>query len=397
MAPWTHLHTWPDGRTFPCCMTPSDQPIGDLRSDSEFDTLDKIWNSPKYKDMRLKMLKGENIESCNRCYEIESTGHRTLRSDLNENFEHHFDLVNTTQEDGTVEKLNLVYFDFRFSNICNFRCRSCGPELSSAWWEDNKKLFGTPNTEKFIRPFKTADDFYLQVEPLLNSVEEIYFAGGEPLIMDEHYRILKWLDERKKYDVKLKYNTNFSEMRYKGLDVVDLWKKFDTVIVGASLDAEGKRGEYMRKGQNWNQVLENRKRTLEVCPNIHFFISLTLSLMNAYDVVNFHRSWTEKGLINAQDFMVNLLLTPEPLRLQTLPKHHKEKIIELYTEHIKWIHKKATYDGERVASEFQSAINYIEQQDTSQLIPQFERRTRGLDKIRDEDFQTTFPEYEDLY
>jgi len=95
--------------------------------------------------------------------------------------------------------------------------------------------------------------------------------------------------------------------------------------------------------------------------------------------------------------MVNLLLTPEPLRLQTLPKHHKEKIIELYTEHIKWIHKKATYDGERVASEFQSAINYIEQQDTSQLIPQFERRTRGLDKIRDEDFQTTFPEYEDLY
>ena len=80
----------------------------------------------------------------------------------------------------------------------------------------------------------------------MDGLEEIYFAGGEPLIMEEHYRILKKLDERKMYHVRLKYNTNFSQMTFKKLDVMEIWNRFESVKIGASLDGMGKRGEYLR-------------------------------------------------------------------------------------------------------------------------------------------------------
>ena len=115
----------------------------------------------------------------------------------------------------------------------------------------------------------------------IDDVEQIYFAGGEPLMMKEHYFILDELEKRKRFDVRLIYNTNFTVTSLKDRDVFSYWKKFDSVSVGASLDGMGKHGEYIREGTNWGEVELNRRRMMQECPNADFYISATLSILNA--------------------------------------------------------------------------------------------------------------------
>ena len=171
----------------------------------------------------------------------------------------------------------MKYWDIRFSNICNFACRSCGTWFSSNWYEDHIKINGAPpNHAKIIKVGRSTDDMWEQLLESFDYAEQFYFAGGEPLIMEEHYRILKELDKRKMYHVRLIYNTNFSRLKFKDMDVLELWNKFDSVSIGASLDAEGKRGELMRTGTVWEKAVANRKRMLEVCPQVDFYISSTV-------------------------------------------------------------------------------------------------------------------------
>jgi hypothetical protein len=78
--------------------------------------------------------------------------------------------------------------------------------------------------------------------------------------MEEHYRILKELDRRKMYHVRLIYNTNFSKLTFKDMDVLELWNKFDSVSVGASLDAEGDQEQNYKKRHCMADIVENRRR-----------------------------------------------------------------------------------------------------------------------------------------
>jgi hypothetical protein len=235
-----------------------------------------------------------------------------------------------------------------------------------------------------------------QVEEFIDEVEVVYFAGGEPLIMDEHYRVLEMLEERQAYHVKLRYNTNFSEMKYKGTDVMKIWDKFEKVEIGASLDASWKRGEYMRKEQDWNQVEANRRRMFEVCPNVYFFISCTVGLMNIWHLPDFYLEWCEKGFIRDPkkfdyDFHLNPLHFPAYLNSKCLPEHFKEEITKRYQKLL--IHPA---DDERLAGKFQNILNFMWKEDMSNLLPNFIYETERLDKIRNENFWAVFPELEFL-
>ena len=97
--------------------------------------------------------------------------------------------------------------------------------------------------------------------------------------MEEHYRLLNELIKRGRSDVRLIYNTNFSQLTYKKTNVLELWREFNSVSVGASLDAMGAHAEYIRKGTKWSQVEQNREQMLKICPNVDFYISPTLSIM----------------------------------------------------------------------------------------------------------------------
>ena len=135
---------------------------------------------------------------------------------------------------------------------------------------------------------------------MLEHIEQIYWAGGEPIIMDEHWAIMNKLVDMGKTDIRIFYNTNFTKLNYKKFDVLDLWKNFDNISIGASLDAEGARGEYQRKGTNWEDIVNNIKRLRTEAPNIDFYVSATVSAYNGWHITDFPRNWVEAGFIKPE-------------------------------------------------------------------------------------------------
>lgn len=391
MLPWMHLHAYPDGRAYPCCFAFDPYPVGDLNKQS----LKEVFNGEKMKEMRLRMLNNKKSRECLKCYDQEKSGFFSLRLSSNKHFGHNVPLVHNTLPDGTADFV-MKYWDIRFSNLCNMACRSCGTWFSSNWYEDHKKLTGSPPPHaKIMRVGRHTNDLWEQMLKEFEYAEQFYFAGGEPIIMEEHYRILKELDKRKMYHVRLIYNTNFSKTKFKDIDVFELWNKFDSVSVGASLDAEGDRAELMRKGTKWEETVANRKRMLEVCPQVDFYISSTVSLMNSMHVCDFHRNWVEQGLIKPQDFNFNLLQHPIWQRMDILPPEHKDRVKDKYHEHFKWLKNKDPLT--RATKGFESALDWMYKKDNQKHLPLFFANTRKYDKIRNENSLEVFPEWKDLF
>jgi organic radical activating enzyme len=395
------------------------------------------------------MLEDKPCKECSKCYEQEENGFFSMRYDSNRNYGHHIAEVDNTQSDGTNPEFKIRYWDVRFSNLCNFSCRSCGPIFSSNWYNDHVKLYNRkPDVlgRNMARVEYTAGDedaMLKQMLPHIPYLEQVYFAGGEPLIMKEHYFLLEKLIEHGKTDIRIQYNTNFSELRYKDKHVFDYWKHFKNVSVGASLDAGGERAELMRKGTDWSQTLENRQRMMQEVPHVDFYISATVSAMNVLHVLDFHREWTELGLIQAKDFNINLCQSPEWYRPNIFPKEFKEKVIATkYQEHIEWLKpldtlKRAitgyesllkfiltdnnkdvevhefeynTFKGEEwptwaeflegkktkkpwINKEIEEFVTSLKQ---ANQFNEFKKQVEKLDNIRNENFWSVFPEFNDL-
>ena len=132
MIPWTHMHGIPDGRAYPCCLGEMHLPIGNLKEN----TMAEVWNGTPYKQMRINMLEDHPSKECTRCYEQEENGFFSMRNSQNKNFGHHIALVDKTNDDGSLDDFKLRYYDIRFSNLCNFSCRTCGSLFSSSWFAE---------------------------------------------------------------------------------------------------------------------------------------------------------------------------------------------------------------------------------------------------------------------
>ena len=391
MLPWMHLHAFPDGRAYPCCFALDKLHVGNVNEQS----MEEVFNGDKMKQMRLNMLANKKSRECAKCYDQEDSGFFSLRLSSNKHFGHNISMTENTKPDGTADFI-IKYWDIRFSNLCNMACRSCGTWFSSNWYEDHKKLTGAPpNHAKIMKAGRSGNDIWEQLLEQFDHVEQFYFAGGEPIIMEEHLRILKELDKRKMYHVRLIYNTNFSKSKFKGTDIFELWNKFDSVSIGASLDAMGPRAELMRKGTVWEETVANRKRMLEVCPQVDFYISATVGLSNCLHVTDFHKDWVEQGLIKPQDFNFNLLQYPMWQRMDLLPQNEKERVTAKYNEHIAWL--KSQDHLTRASKGFESALDWMNKKDMTRMLPTFVGETRKYDKIRDENFTDVFPEWKDLF
>ena len=381
---YTSMYIEPDGKIRPCCVA------DDFKEElnfNDYDSITEIINAPQFKELRKSMEDGDPLSMCDICYK----GNNQLMPHWNNMWEHKLKDPLLSDKNQNVQSLD--YLDARFSNLCNFKCRTCGPDLSSSWYDDNVKLYGPLPHKKIIRPYKDEETFWKKVEPYMDGLEEIYFAGGEPLIMEEHYRILKKLDERKMYHVRLKYNTNFSIMTYKKLDVMEIWNRFESVKIGASLDGMGKRGEYLRKGQSWEQVEENRKRMFEICPDVYVFLATCLNVYNSFHVPDFHHEWIQKGWVDAVGgSLINPLFVPEELSIQVLPLEIKKRLEERYVKEQEWFD---TYTDNK-EKRYDKLIHFMYEKDHSHLLPKFWERTDMVDKLRKEDFISLFPELADL-
>ena len=203
--------------------------------------------------------------------------------------------------------------------------------------------------------------------------------------------MLEKLIEHGKTDIRIQYNTNFSELRYKDKHVFDYWKHFKNVSVGASLDASGERAELMRKGTNWSQTVKNRERMMQQVPHVDFYISATISAMNVLHVLAFHKEWVQMGLIDAKDFNVNICQSPDWYRIDILPEDFKQQsVIPAYEEHIAWLEPKDKL--QRATNGFKSVLNFIRANNRSDQLPRFREEIQKLDDIRREDFWKVFPE-----
>ena len=390
MIPWIHMHGFPDGRAYPCCLSEPQHPIGDLKKN----TMREIWNQDPLKQMRVNMLNNKPCKECTKCYEQEKSNLFSMRESSNKNFGHLVKLVDDTKPDGTQEDFKLRYYDIRFSNLCNFACRTCGSIFSSNWFKDEKAAGWDPQHPMVMYAGKDEHDMWEQMQEHIPHLEQIYWAGGEPLIMKEHWKVLDELVKRKMFHVRLIYNTNFSELKFKGRDVLEMWKLFDCVSVGASLDGNYERGEYIRKGQNWKETVENRERMLKICPNVDFYVSSTVSMMNVLHITDFHKEWVELGLLRPMDWNINILQHPFRYRVDVLPQHLKEQAKAKLEEHIKWLEPLDTLS--RATSGYKGIINFMMQQDGTNQLSEFFRNNNTIDGVRNEDFFKVFPELTDL-
>ena len=398
MLPWVHLYVSQFGTVAPCCVTPwdEDQSLGNVNRQS----IDEIWNGPEMRLLRKKMLKDQKDKRCWQCYENESNGLKSHRQIANFCYDDKLDWVASTKSNGFAPDSKPIYWDIRISNLCNFKCRICGHYASSKWFEDAKAIDQTSFSNRLEYSMDDFDDVLGQLEKYVVDVEEVYFAGGEPVIMEEHYRILDMLIAHERFDVKLRYSTNFSETSFKGRDIFQDWKKFKDVNLHASLDGTNKRGELQRSGQNWKKAVENRERLLRECPHVDFLITSTLSVFNVFHLPDFHREWVDKHLIYVDDFLPHTLIHPGIYNIKMLPAETKKKVMVKYHEHLAWLRTFSVENHVKldfVINEFENCLTHMNSEDTSHLIPEFREMTAKLDGLRNEDTKEVFPELASLF
>jgi len=390
MFPWLHLNVTPKGDIYPCCSNDYTKPFGNTKEI----TLKEAFNSPKMKELRLDMLNERKNKICDFCYKHETAGPHSFRNYSKEQFAKRFDeVVPTTKEDGTVEEFKMRYFDIRFSNICNFKCRTCGSEFSSQWGLEMAKNYD-PKHPVLIHADDEKGDLLKEVLTHVEHIDLAYFAGGEPLITDEHYTILEEMIRLGRTDIVLRYNTNASNIRYKNHDVLDLWKHFKRIELSCSIDHYGERAEYMRKGTDWGKV-ESNLLTFRELDYVVFQMNTVFSLYNYLTIGEFYSYLKSKNIIREEDWYHSLYLAVHPSYYcaQSLPKSLK---VEAQAKALEWA-KNNENDKTSLSRLVTDAVNFANERDTwAQYKDQFLMHTKSIDRIRDESFWKTFPELNKL-
>ena len=381
--PWIGIHAWPDGSVFPCCMYNSNTPLGNINKENIADLV----NNDEYKKLRQQLLNGEKPAGCNRCYQLEESGVQTLRKSTAVTHSDYEAAILNSQE---LTMGDVKYLDVRFSNICNFKCRTCGPELSSKWGAEIPMLKNEPDPGIIQIP---REKFWTYYEKALETADEIVFAGGEALMQEEHYAALQKLIELKKFDTTLMYTTNLSTLKYKQIDLFDIWKKFNKVQIYASLDASGERAEYLRKGTVWKNIVENRKK-IATLPGVQFYITPTISLFNVWHFPDFYKEWVGQGLLDPSNIRLNILTHPPRQQANVLKNKHR--IIDKWNELIQWLNLIIEDDNTKnnVTQQFYSVINFLNTEpDTKfKLSDRFNFVNGTVDNLRNESLFNTFPE-----
>jgi radical SAM protein with 4Fe4S-binding SPASM domain len=392
-VPWMHLNFEPNGKVVPCCLTSTfNYFAGDLTTQS----IDEVWNSDNMKKLRREMIEGKEPEICVKCFSREKVTGESGRIYHNKEFSDVLDEIpSITLEDGTCTKMELKYWDFRFSNLCNFKCRSCGPRYSSAWVPDAKKMNWPIELEKVTNidgvDDKTNFDF---LKEQVKHVRKIYFAGGEPLLMDEHWQILELLVENERFDVKLSYNTNCSMLTYGKKNVLDYWSQWEAgrVEVWPSIDEVGERAELIRSGTVWSKV-ENNLKELMALDNIIVRPGITVGAMNVFRLPEIITYLTDIGVINKRlqykNFFINLLEWPQHYHVQILSDQHKLEIIKKINEFIDYHNKKYNTDISHLLTHI---LHELAKPHNPKSAEKFMHVTYQLDDVRDEDIFKTIPE-----
>jgi|TARA_R110000851_G_scaffold70868_2_gene157978 sulfatase maturation enzyme AslB (radical SAM superfamily) len=311
LAPWTHTYLSPQTERRLCCASrePAQnfkQYIDTKEGTNEYNpqTLEEYWNGENIRRIRMQMLNNEVPPECVVC-DKKLLNNDVYRDYFTHLFAHKWeDVIVNTDYDGYTS-MKPVSWDYRFSNLCNFKCRMCGPMLSSSWETEARKQgkiepWMEPSVKKSIENFQSTvveEEFSQAVEE--HRIEEIYWVGGEPLMYEQHWkymqRIIELGDGQGLY---ARYNTNLSRVSYKGIDLYDdILSKIRDWQICASIDGTGAVGEYIRTGLKYNEWLEYFKRGIKYSRNRRMMrIDFTLTTPGLFELENICKLSDELGV-----------------------------------------------------------------------------------------------------
>jgi hypothetical protein len=310
MAPWVHTYLSPQTERRMCCA--SREPAQSFQQYIDTSagtgkyipvTLDEHWNGDHMRDVRQRMMAGETLPECEVCND-KLLNTSVYRDYFNQLFGHKWnDIQESTSSDGTTS-MKPVSWDYRFSNLCNFKCRMCGDMLSSAWeaeqrqhnmiqWDNPQNHWMKPDVRSTIADFQDSvveQEFAQAVEE--HRVEEIYWVGGEPLMYSQHWKYMRRIIELGDGpNVYARYNTNLSRVSLRGVDLfTDILGHLRDWQVCASLDGTGETGEYIRTGLDYQAWLSNFRQGLKIRRHPRQLrIDFTLTLPGMFEVLNIER------------------------------------------------------------------------------------------------------------
>lgn len=379
--PWTQLYIGPEGDVLPCCAGDQKFPIGHIDQED----LDSIYNNTNFQTLRRRMLNGYRTRECSHCWIKEDSGLPSPRKIANARFGDISVAKGRTQID-----LAPKYIDIRLNKLCNLKCRSCSPYYSSAIAQEINEIYGHQWPALNNQQRKRALDLIIKILP---GIDDIYFAGGEPLLSPEHFNIINTLLSLGKTDVKIFYNTNFTQLSYKGTQFTDLWKNFSNVTIGASIDARGREAEYLRHGTVWPVIEENVKTLAKDSPSVNLRITSTVGFLNVESLIALQREWSESGLVPIERFEVSQIIFDSYLSIQVAPLNHKQRLEKIIRAHMEWL----SGQGARpLHDRWQQVIDYMWARDQSHLLEEFAKITVRFDQHRKECFHDVFPQFGDL-
>jgi uncharacterized Fe-S cluster-containing radical SAM superfamily protein len=434
VLPWIHFATRPNGDMRLCCNANSsgagtDHEIGLVKNETgrpaNFgrETPMSAWNNEYMKDVRLTMLEGNIPASCAKCHKEEFNGVASKRIwetgtwvedgiDLPE-------LINQTEEDGTVPE-RLVYLDLRLGHTCNLKCIMCSPHDSSMWVADHKKVYPlfqakelkeqmSWDQQEFNNKWHEHPDFWKEMYAQIPNLKQVYFAGGEPLLIKEHKLFLEEIIRQGYADkILVRYNTN-------GLlindEIIELWKKFKKVKVGFSIDAVGDRNYYIRYPSDWDTIVRNLHKLDNTPDNIQVSIATAIQILNIkhlpelakwkvqqkFKKVNFENV---TGGIEAGGGIVNmhLLYIPTFLSIRCLPEYDKEEVRKSFADLATWLYANYRQDEDFWKhnpygwKRWQAVLEFMDAEDHTAQLPAFVEYIEKMEAVRDTDFVKTFPE-----
>ena len=351
MAPWTHTYLSPQTERRLCCASREPAQNFEQYIDTKAGTgtyipitLEEHWNSDHMRSVRKRMMAGETLPECAVCND-QLLNTDVYRSYFNRLFEHKYlQAVETTDETGYTS-MEPISWDYRFSNLCNFKCRMCGDMLSSAWeteqkqhdmvnWYDPKNNWMRPEVKNQIEQFQSTQieqEFAQAVED--HRVEEVYWVGGEPLMYEQHWKYMQRIIELGDgKNVYARYNTNLSRTEYRGCNFyTDILSRLRDWQVCASIDGTGAIGEYIRTGLVYTQWLENFRQGVKVATNRRQMrLDFTLTLPGMFEVVPIIKLAEELGVDILSkvvfSFSPDIILSPLALPRTILTKWLDELI-----------------------------------------------------------------------
>jgi sulfatase maturation enzyme AslB (radical SAM superfamily) len=438
VLPWIHLATRPNGDMRLCCTANTsgagkNHTVGLIKNaDGTHANFGKVtpmqaWNNDFMKDVRTTMLAGEIPASCKGCFDEESQGIVSKRiwetaTWLNDEGIDAEELIRQTEEDGTVPE-RLQYLDLRLGHTCNIKCVMCSPHDSSKWVADWKKLVPqlenesvkqqmTWDKKEFNNKWHEKESFWKELYAQIPNLKQVYFAGGEPLMIREHKMFIEEIIKQGYQDnILLRYNSN-------GLlvdeELIGLWSKFKKVKFAVSVDASFERDDYIRFPTNFSDV-ERTLHMLDNTPdNIHVSIATAVQIFNIKHIPDFIK-WKVNsnfkkmniGLINGVTMgggLVNahLVHIPTFLNITILPEADKQDVRKRFAELKQWLWDNYTQDDEfwihnpRGWRQWEGLLNHMDSRDNSHLLLGFKEYTNKLDKIRNLDAKSVFPELSHL-